>query len=419
MGRFTAWMASRRKAQRPTTGASGGRAARSLGFERCEQRLALSTSTGYEPVPIHFQGLDGAEGGFIVLTSGVGTVLTWQAGIVRAFGSGSGAADHWTLLNANDSSNAYSYNSGATQIVASNGLNDYFSPRLASGNVSFQSNSGWTVSLDTFGELDFGAPGLLINESNVVPIPPPASEHGRGEGGQISMIPFIGPSMFGLPTANESQLAVRTRHALGEEQLESTPAAGSPEVNSLRGRAVVYEVAHATPLTPSHEATASDIGEFDETGRHDRAFDGFGTADISRDAVHQRVAMQQVSIERHEGRYSLDASDSEVTEAVFARTPLDDGCPDDRHQADAETNDRSAKPRGAAARDAAFDQLEHELGPLEEQREVAAATADVHQRRIVGGALLAVASVPVLKTMRRKGRRQAVEARPRRPFHAL
>jgi hypothetical protein len=168
MGRFTAWMASRRKTQRCTKGARGGRAARSLGFERCEQRLALSTSTGYEPVPVHLQGLDGAEGGFIVLTSGAGfTVLTGEAGIVRAFSSGNSAADHWTWLNANDSSNAYLYNSGATQIVAANGLNDYFSPRLLGANVNFQSNSGWTGSFDSFGDLDFGVPGVLVTESNV------------------------------------------------------------------------------------------------------------------------------------------------------------------------------------------------------------------------------------------------------------
>jgi hypothetical protein len=415
MGRYTAWMASRRKTQRRSKGASGGRPARSLGFERCEQRIALSTNAGYEPAQLTLQSSGENEGGFIVLANGADfTLSTWRAGVVRAFGSGDFAADRSTWLY--DAGTLL--NSDASGSEAANRLNLAFNPSLLGTNLRVQSNSGWVDSFDTFVDLDFGAPGILITESNVVPIPPPAGRHGGNEGGQISMIPFIGPSMIGLPTANESQLAVRTRHALSAEQPESTPAAGSPDVNSLRGRAVVYEVAHATPLTPSHEAAASDIGAFGETGRDDRAFDSFGTADFSRDAVHQRVAVQQVSIERHKGRHPLDAPEGVVTEAVFARTPLDDGRPDDRNQAEAESNDRSAKTLAAATHDAVFDLLEQGMEPLEEQRGVAAATIDVHQRRIVGGALLAVASVPVVKTMRRKRQQLEVEARPRRPFHA-
>jgi hypothetical protein len=89
MGRFTAWMGNRRNTQRRAKGAGGGRAARSLGFEQCEQRIALSTNAPYEPA--HFTLADSlrSEGGFIVLTNGAGvTISTWQADIVRTFSSG-------------------------------------------------------------------------------------------------------------------------------------------------------------------------------------------------------------------------------------------------------------------------------------------------------------------------------------------
>jgi hypothetical protein len=419
MGRFTAWMASRRKAQRRAAGASAGRAARSLGFERCEQRIALSTNAGYELPHLRMEAVGEQEGGFIVLASGVDVHSANVRFALRPyvlFGSdaqvqndGGGVTLNW-ISPRRDVQYGYQLDSDAIQgdgpalsgtryLGSSGGLTSALAP-----SGSFDS-----IALDDLGFSGFGPPGVLISESSVVPIPPPV-EPGANEGGQISMIPFIGPSMFSLPTASESQLAVRTRHALAAEELESTPTATAQEAVSLRGRAVVYEVAQARPLADAEETSAVDRA-FGERADDDRALKLFDSATASRDAAGEHVTRRQVSAEPPGAGLAAPAERA-VTEAVFVRAANDEQtAPDDKASAG------SAEARPVSARDAAFDELDQEMGPLEEQRQAAAATADANQRRIVGGALIAVAAVPILKAVRRTGRQ--VEIRPRRAAHGI
>jgi hypothetical protein len=418
MGRFTAWMASRRKTlRRQGEGARRGRATRALGIERCEQRIALSTNAIYEPAHLTFAGFRENEGGFIVLTNGAGyTVSTSPAGIVPAFSPADATPHPWHWLNASDT--AFLSNAGATRAASADRLNLSYSPRLLGTTIKIQPDSGWDGSFNFHGDFDMAPPGVLITESSVVPIPPPTAEPGRNEGGQISMIPFIGPSMFGLQGANESQLAVRTRQALGAEPLEPAPAADSGRADSLRGRAVVYEVAHARPLTTTSAELVSKEAVVQPRGGDD--FEGFERSEGHRDAARSEHAARVASFSADVSKttkYSRNADlpgERAATEALFVRGPLEG----QREVADGEAVEEPTEARVASARDAAFAQLEQELEPLEQQRDAAAATADAHQRRILGGALIAVAAVPVLKSIHRKGQQQAVEARPRRTFHA-
>jgi hypothetical protein len=422
MGRFTAWMGNRRNTQRPAKGACGGRAARSLGFEQCEQRIALSTNAPYEPAHFALAGYGESEGGFIVLTNGAGvTISTWQADIVRTFSSGTSAADQWSWTNAYDSDYAFKADSTGGEFARNQGFN--LSPSLL-GNGSYVSGvvPGMTWNGEAFANLDFsGFDGvdILITESNVVPIPPPSAGPHGNEGGQISMIPFIGPSMFGLPGANESQLAVRTRQALGAEPLESTPAADSSPADSLRARAVVYEVAQTRPLMTSAEEVALKRTDSENAVDDAGSVAGFETAS-HRDGASQHGAVRLASFsfeatsEAEYARKAAVAADRAAVDALFVRESRED----QRQAADEEAVDEQARSRVARAHDDAFDELEQAIAPLEEQREAAAATADANQRRLIGGTLIAVAAVPVLKTIRRKGQRQAVEVRPRRSFHA-
>jgi hypothetical protein len=78
--------------------------------------------------------------------------------------------------------------------------------------------------------------------------------------------------------------------------------------------------------------------------------------------------------------------------------------------------DAASEAGVAAAHDGAFAQWESDAEPV---REAAAVTADNHQRRALGAALLVLGVVPVTKLLRRRGQQEPAEEHPpqRRSAH--
>jgi hypothetical protein len=86
-----------------------------------------------------------------------------------------------------------------------------------------------------------------------------------------------------------------------------------------------------------------------------------------------------------------------------------------KNAADAKVADDAAATAAheTAVQDAAFEQWQNELTPALEGREVAAATADMQQRRVLGAAIFVLGAIPVTKAMRRHAQQDSAAHRPR------
>lgn len=403
MSRLAAWIASRRQLRRSAPAqAANACPGRRLRFERCEERIALSTNDAITFAPAANFGsirdlVAANEGGLITVVAGDSALRASSAGA-------------WDRTN--------TFGGGATYL--------FFDGSISLGTSLLDTAFNGTSLLDTaFNGFDGDAmsPELMLTDTRVVPIPPPEAGQGGHEGGQISMTAFMGPATLGLPSTGDSLYAAKARPALRPEGFEAATDNSNPAaVESLRGRAVVYEVAHvddrlsgandrlaavdASRTELQRETAWNDAQISNHNSRHE------GSAEIDRDASSSRpTPPAYASGDQLRRRHGADAiiEIEAATHSLEAARALDAG---------QESSVAATPTSDAAAHDAAFARWRRELEPALTGREVAAATADSHQRRILGAALIVLGAIPVTKALRRHAHQESIEVRPRKRSHS-
>ncbi len=399
MGRLTAWIASRRQSRRSARAhqhKSAGTAARPLGFERYEERIALSTNAAIEFAPVEQFKIDAREGGWIHYSY----------------------ADKLTVLSAAPTG---ATSTGLVPAVAFDGL-DF---AIVNRSWSFlNSQTGPLVGDAGFSDdLDFGAsfsfegesPELLATDSRVVPIPPPSSGPGGNEGGQISLTPFMGPATLGLPSASDSLYASKDRPALRTESVEAaTDVPSSTPADSLRGRAVVYEVAHAdSRLNGSRDRPDDSLAKLEQNNAWDASHA------LNQASQHKTSTVADGRAPTSHGKAPADDggnASQQIHRDNAAAMLTANTAVHSKDAAEAEVADDTSSAAAAnatAAQDAAFEQWQNELTPALDGRQIAAATADIQQRRVLGAALFVLGAIPVTKAMRRHAQHDSSAHRPR------
>jgi hypothetical protein len=393
MGRLTAWIASRRQSRRSARAQqdkSAGTAARPLGFERYEERIALSTNAALNfdfAENFYATTVDVSEGGWIEYRASVAgpSFFNWSDSFTHVLvTSGSGHIARLGFASLDDST--------SVDLLWSEPTTRGFDYSLAG---------------------DADSPELLATDSKVVPIPPPSSAPSGNEGGQISMTPFMGPATLGLPSSGDSLYASKDRPALRPESVEATTdVPSSTPADSLRGRAVVYEVAHAdSRLNGDGHRLDESLAKLEqnETGDAAHPFDLASRHHTSTIADSRAPASQVKLPAEDHGNALHQVYRDDASAMLMAETAV-------RSKETAEAEVADAAPAAAhetAAQDAAFEQWQNELTPALEGREVAAATVDTQQRRVLGAALFVLGAIPVTKAMRRHAQQDSVAHRPR------
>ena len=417
MGRLTAWIASRRKSLRSSRAhAESRRASRSLRYERYEERIALSTNAVvgdadwaafWSNVSVDRNYLldanaaaQVAEGGWINLGD---SQVQWHL----TNGAGFAAYDSQVAgLRATSAFNGVSAFNGAADF-------DRPSPLYVS---DFLDVSGLVIKMDSGADFSGAFGDTMTTESRIVPIAPPMSGRGGNEGGQIAMTPFVGPAALGLPSAGESHYATKNAHTLQPEHLDaaSKVPTSTPD-ESLRGRAVVYEVAHVENRFGESADRADAARAYDEQdGRSIESPISQQAATRSSTNGDGRVAS---AADKSRGEAVADQSarrSATAMKVIETQLSQKDAA---NVEIDRKTALNAASEAGvAAAHDGAFEQWQSEAEPV---REAAAVTADNHQRRALGAALLVLGAVPVTKALWRRGQQESAEEHPPQRRSAL
>jgi hypothetical protein len=402
-----------------------------LRFEACEPRIALSTTT-FDSLRVSNFGL--AEGGWITSDSvaGVGVTVT----VLDTGFSGFEAANFSAYFSGTSGYGLTRLNVTPGLATAGMASDSVIVPRLlgASGNYGTAVSSlRWHIvngsSTNNYLLFDsdaFGVPEITVNSwsphaNQVVGIAPPTGRLGGSEGGQISMAAFSGMAGLSLSQPGESGLLAKRERGAPPNKMEPAlaPANAAP-FETLRGRAVVYEVAQFS-------------GERAESLRHDP----FETIDASvanydapamiqlrpasLDAAPLPEAEQANRIVVTPASYISDDTGSAVQRAtrqfdavrlmLDSKTlPLSAAMHDGEvgrasYNAASESQEAAMAQESdaATARDAAFALFERQSQAAAEQQAALAIPTDARQRRILGAAVvLAVSAGPAYKCWRRR-----------------
>jgi hypothetical protein len=244
---------------------------RRLRFERCESRIALSAADGdFSDVTTSVAGDHQIlrsdyvveSGGAITISFNAMDFTRWSASSENGVGLRGGAFGNLASLGDVSLSTLWQRAVGAKQdrfeVEWSLGTGATF------GGIGAEAARGNDFSMfdDAFGgeyEMPLNASdqtGPSVNSDLSVippPMPTPADEPSAGnqhEGGQIALTPFIAPTGLTLSQGYGSSGIARAKTNL--EDLSETPDAPSADaarLESLRGRAVVYEVAESGRVT--------------------------------------------------------------------------------------------------------------------------------------------------------------------------
>ena len=208
---------------------------RALQFEQCESRLALST-TAYIATPGDAQSEP--EGGQIPLDAAL-------FGHFFSLAPTRGASTTNFTITAGDGALPI----GQGSLGGGDRLNVAAQPPgglLTAGNVISRDGDPFGAFDQVMGDADFSAPELFGADSTLVgsairPISPPTGEAPSNDGGSIALDPFTRPEgLLDLTPAGLNSVAGADGAANGGRVASPRPAA----TESLRGRAVVFEVAH-------------------------------------------------------------------------------------------------------------------------------------------------------------------------------
>jgi len=472
MTRLTEWILQSGQGRRPRKGPrQKSQSGRALAFERYEERLALSTTLGdvvsarmadageggLITVDVsNFHGITGAgvaHQNFIFsfydgVGSGVATAdLTGNMGFSSAWDPNFGIAQDHDFFDYTAYFSRFNGTSAAAPVV-SDAVNFIIGAALpltisadftkGTGVYIVDSDSAWHIVNNSGGPtrgmltgaavssavLDSGwageHPDLAANidllgdvastSPRVIPIPPPAPGADDPNGGRIAMTAFTGVTGLALARPEELGLLAKGRQPLRDPTVEEfLPPADSTPVETLRGRAVVYEVAQLDRSAAADREDQNGAWSFDETARES----WWTAAHAAREASAPTGADVNTTPVYALGR-RLHSIAARYVEQTIDKSS---------HLASAATiEDSAARSRDVAAtsalsvaaeRDAAFATLADDSAASDLEEAPVAAATDTRQRTAFGLALLlAIGAGPVSKLLRSRRDAAATEQRP-------
>jgi hypothetical protein len=427
MGRLFQWIqsaASTRGSHRPAAAASSRRR---LAFERCESRIALSAADGDLSdlvVDDQDQVLAFEDGGTITLSfTAADASVNWSAVKNQFDGIAVGHLTNFTirtepLVTLLQGSSV----SSARQVIGDWDFAFSDNAMFVDKDAAIDSAFGM---FDSTAEGDYGMSlsspeltGPSVNSDLSViptPMPTPSEQPGAGnenEGGQIALTPFVAPTGLTLSNGYGSSSIARAKPTL--EELRETPAARSSDagrLESLRGRAVVYEVADASNDKAPLDEQAPDDGPMAERGAVELA----SLNDFSPDEFHRSIHRSaEIAAAAVEATLSAELPTAEDV-ALVAVNLFELESPAELSLNGDDAADSSALNDGSAAnRDEAF-----AAWPAVESLDSHAAALTAPQgdrdRRMLGAGLAAALSfMPLRKALRRRGEQAAQQQMPRR-----
>lgn len=369
---FTRFTRQRSTERRQPTQRSG----RTLGFEQCEPRIALSAN---------------AAGGGLSPTTGA---VVSEGGLIE-FGA-------YPIAQFSSDFNA-PMNLGSVRAT------------LEGSELVLTGAGMFAADADVDRVINVG--GLYFHATNVKVIAAPAAGVQHPEGGQIVIIDRPGAEMAALASTEREVAQSRVSQQLVRPSAAETGngSAAVPEVDGLRGRAIVFEVAHAKPTDRS---------------RGDHAIEDFGSRLAAEEAGD---AFAPVQVARRQGSKAI--TDSERGERVSSTQVASVSKAGDKHdenlahassrpaiqvpavgQAEPSLSDSEAivvadgDRAPLEVRDMALEQWPHEdAAPLTDS-ESSPGAALVRSRKVLALAVvLAAGAGPVSKLFRRR----APQATPR------
>lgn len=279
MGRLFKWIrfASASRAPNARNAASSRR---KLRFERCESRIALSTNAGEfldgfkeeEQLPIHDGGLISLSFSSSPLVETDNFIGTFEAQ------AASDSRDQTFVLSTTGSLAIQTealINIVRARVENAIWSREVFGGKLVSfGESTLSNNKGFDVpGLATDGDYNLtlqspeSSSPSVNSDLSVIPAPAPSDQPspGSNDGGQIALTPFVAPTGLTLSNGHTTAGIARAKSHL-EELGSGVETRGEEAVRSesLRGRAVVFEVADATTTTlqlvdkPDGDAASAD-----------------------------------------------------------------------------------------------------------------------------------------------------------------
>jgi len=467
MTRLTEWILQSGHGRRSRKGRrQKPRSGRALTFERYEERLALSTTLG-DVVSArmadageggliafdanNFLGIAGAgmapKNVTLSLYDGVGsgmatTHLTGNSGVSQAWDSLLAIERNWDSFDYSAYTSRFNGTSAAAPVVLGEialmlqvnpeltwrDVNNSWSPTrsMLTGSAATYAVVDSGVALDhpdlglgsgilfggdlTGAHADFDANADLLsdvasNSPRVLPIPPPAAGSDDPSGGRIPMIAFTGVTGLSLARPDELGMLAKGRQPIYDPVVDEhvRPSNASP-AESLRGRAVVYEVADVDGKVRSRGE-----GELDaelSIAEAERA--GWSVTYVSAraPAADPNIGSASQAAARHQA-YAAATAHARTTAVLF-------GEPDKIASPSASDNADSVPQQIAAGRDAAFEKWADESDSTEVVDAPVAATGDTRQRTAMGLALMLALGVrPMNRLFRSRRAAAAAEQRPR------
>jgi hypothetical protein len=324
---------------------------------------------------------------------------------VAVIDSGFATATHPDLWN--------NLNGGSPSLVVSLRTALSFDIVNHSGGIADFGGAGLSVTDSLFVDVDsspveFNSETLAdaANASpRVVPIPPPIAGGEDPSGGHIPMLAFTGVTGLSLARPDELGVLAKGRQPVYDPVVDERvqPSHASP-VESLRGRAVVYEVADVErEVSPRGEGEPAAELSFAETGR------GGWTvtyASARASAADPNIKSASHASARHQASVAATAY-GETVAIMF-------GEPGKLASSGASGDSVSVPAHVAAERDAAFEKWADESDSVDGADAPVAATGETRQRTALGVALMLALGVrPMNRLFRSRRAAAAAEQRPR------
>jgi hypothetical protein len=425
MGRLFQWIQSAASTRGSLGRTAAASSRRRLAFERCESRIALSAADGDLSeliVDNQDQVLAIEDGGTIALSFTAGDFVNWSAVKNQFDGIAVGRLAHFTIRTEPLVALQGSSISSTREVIGDWEFAFSDNAMFVDKDAAIDSAFGM---FDSTAEGDYGmslsSPELTSPSVNSdlsvipTPMPTPSEQPGVGnenEGGQIALTPFVAPTGLTLSDGYGSSSIARAKHNL--EELREAPAARASDagrLESLRGRAVVYEVADA-----SNDKAALDEQAPEESPMADRgAIELASLKEFAPDDFHRSVHRSaEIAAPAVEATLSAELPTAEDV-ALVAVNLFELESPAELSLNGDDAADSSALNDGSAAnRDEAF-----AAWPAVESLDSHAAALTAPQgdrdRRMLGAGLAAALSfMPLRKALRRRGEQAAQQQMPRR-----
>jgi len=426
MGRLFQWIQSAASTRGSLGRTAAASSRRRLAFERCESRIALSAADGDLSeliVDNQDQVLAIEDSGTITLSFTAGDFVNWSAVKNQFDGISVGRLAHFTIRTEPLVALPQGSSVSSTRQV----IGDW--EFAFSDNAMFVDNDAAIDSafgmFDSTAEGDYGmslsSPELTSPSVNSdlsvipTPMPTPSEQPGVGnenEGGQIALTPFVAPTGLTLSDGYGSSSIARAKHSL--EELREAPAARASDagrLESLRGRAVVYEVADASNDKAALDEQAPEESPMADRGAIELAsLNEFAPDDFHR-SVHRSAEIAATAIE---ATLSAELPTAEDV-AILAANLFKLESPAELSLNGDDATDSSALNDGFAGdRDEAFADWPTVESLDSHSAALTAPQGDRDRRMLGAGLAVALSFMPLRKALRRRGEQAAQQELPRR-----